>query len=207
MLQAVVTGFVTGFVTGLSLIVAIGAQNAYVLRQGIARRRTATVVAICAVSDVLLIVAGVGGVGLVVAQHPDVLLVFRIAGAAYLLWFAFQSFRSAARATGLRAATDGTGGRGVVVTALALTFLNPHVYLDTVLMLGNLANQQGALRWWFAAGAATASVVWFTALGFGGRALAPVLGRPKVWRVIDIAIGCTMLAIAAMLLVADLTPA
>jgi L-lysine exporter family protein LysE/ArgO len=141
-LQAVVTGFVTG----LSLIVAIGAQNAYVLRQGIARRQTATVVAICAVSDVLLIVAGVGGVGLVVAQHPDVLLVFRIAGAAYLLWFAFQSFRSAARATGLRAATDGTGGRGVVVTALALTFLNPHVYLDTVLMLGNLANQQGALR-------------------------------------------------------------
>ncbi len=202
MLQAIVTGFLAG----LSLIVAIGAQNAYVLRQGIARNRTATVVAICALSDLLLIVLGVAGVGLLVAQHPTVLLVFKVAGAAYLIWFAISSFRSAAKAGGLEAAQAKGGGRGVVLTALALTYLNPHVYLDTVLMLGNLANQQGALRWWFAAGAGTASIVWFTGLGFGGRALAPYLAKPKVWRIIDIAIGGTMLVIAAVLLFSDVTP-
>jgi len=201
-LQAVVTGFLAG----LSLIVAIGAQNAYVLRQGIARNRTATVVAICALSDALLITLGVAGVGLVVAQHPTILLVFKVAGAAYLVWFAIQSFRAAAKAKGLQAAQGAGSARGVVLTALALTYVNPHVYLDTVLMLCNLANQQGGLRWWFALGAATASLVWFTGLGFGGRALAPYLARPKVWRVIDIAIGVTMLVIAAYLLFSDVTP-
>ncbi len=202
MLQAVLTGFVAG----LSLIVAIGAQNAYVLRQGIARNRTGTVVAICALSDMALIALGVAGVGLIVAQHPTVLTVFKIAGAAYLIWFAISSFRSAAKAGGLDAAKGASSGRSVVLTALALTYLNPHVYLDTVLMLGNIANQQGTMRWWFAAGAGTASVVWFTGLGFGGRALAPYLAKPKVWRVIDILIGCTMLVIAAYLLFSDVTP-
>ncbi len=202
MVQAVVTGFLAG----LSLIVAIGAQNAYVLRQGIARQQTGTVVAICAISDALLITLGVAGVGLVVQQHPTVLLVFKVAGTLYLVWFAIASFRRAAKAGGLQAAVANAGKRSVVLTTLALTYLNPHVYLDTVLMMGNLANQQGPLRWWFALGAATASVVWFTGLGFGGRALAPYLARPKVWRIIDIAIGCTMLVIAGVLLFSDVTP-
>lgn len=192
----------TGFLAGLSLIVAIGAQNAYVLRQGIARVGTATVVAICAVSDVLLISLGVLGVGVLIASSPTLLLVLKLLGAAYLVWFAARSFRSAAKATGLTAAT-GAGATGVATTALALTYLNPHVYLDTVLMLGNLANQYGELRWWFVLGAGTASLVWFTSLGFGGRALAPYLARPGVWRMVDVVIGITMLAIAVVLLFSE----
>lgn len=191
--------YITGALTGLGLIVAIGAQNAYVLRQGIHRQHVGVVVAICAMSDALLILLGVAGVGALIADHPTALTLTKWLGAAYLVWFALNSFRSALHPQALE--LGGTAKRsGVIATTLALTYLNPHVYLDTVLMLGNIANQQGADgRWWFAGGAMTGSLVWFSALGFGARAVAPWVSKPSVWRVLDVIIGCTMLLVAALL--------
>lgn len=189
----------TGALTGLGLIVAIGAQNAYVLRQGIHRQHVAIVVAICALSDALLIILGVAGVGALIADHPTALNIMKWLGAAYLVWFAITSFRSALKPQALE--LSGPVKRsGVIATTLALTYLNPHVYLDTVLMLGNIANQHGADgRWWFAGGAVTGSIVWFSALGFGARAVAPLMSKPSVWRVLDVIIGCMMLLIAVLL--------
>ena len=192
------TPVLAGLLTGLSLIVAIGAQSAWGLRQGIRREHVGVVVAICAVSDALLIVAGTLGVGVLVTTFPAVLVVLKWGGVAYLLWFAVASFRSAVRARGLTEAAPRSAG-SVVATTLALTYLNPHVYLDTVVMLGNLANQYGPERWAFSAGAATGSLAWFTGLGFGARALARPLARRTVWRVIDTVIGLVMLGIAAKL--------
>ena len=191
--------YVTGVLTGLGLIVAIGAQNAYVLRQGIHRQHVAIVVAICALSDALLIILGVAGVGALIADHPTALNIMKWLGAAYLVWFAITSFRSALKPQALE--LSGPVKRsGVIATTLALTYLNPHVYLDTVLMLGNIANQHGADgRWWFAGGAVTGSIVWFSALGFGARAVAPLMSKPSVWRVLDVIIGCMMLLIAVLL--------
>jgi L-lysine exporter family protein LysE/ArgO len=187
-----------GLATGLSLIVAIGAQNAYVLRTGLARSHVAAVVGICIGADVLLIVAGVLGVGALVTRLPEVLVALRWIGAAYLVWYGIRSLLAARAAHALDAAS--APARSVVLTILALTFLNPHVYLDTVLMLGNLANQHGAGgRWWFAVGACAASTIWFTGLGFGARGVSRWAGRPTVWRVLDVLIGLTMLAVAAFL--------
>ena len=192
-----------GFLLGASLIIAIGAQNAFVLRQGIRREHVAAVVAICALSDLLLIALGTAGIGVVVERAGIVLTVLRWAGVVYLLWFAVQSFRRAWKPGELheQAGSDASTGRraAVVRTALALTWLNPHVYLDTVVMLGNLANQHQPWRWWFAAGAGAASITWFTALGFGARALAKPLGSPRTWRVLDLVIGVVMIAIAIKL--------
>jgi len=192
----------TGFVTGLSLIVAIGAQNAYVLRQGLARQHVGLVVAICAVSDLVLILAGVAGIGTIVERAPWVLEVVRWLGVAFLTWYAVTSLLRARRAETLQAgsAATPTGRRGVGVRALALTWLNPHVYLGTVLLLGTIANHEGPSgRWWFAAGACLGSVVWFGALGYGARLASPLLARPRAWQVLDVAIGLVMLAIAARL--------
>ncbi|WP_043499631.1 LysE/ArgO family amino acid transporter [Georgenia sp. SUBG003] len=191
-----------GLLTGLSLIVAIGAQNAFVLRQGLARRHVGVVVVICAVSDALLILAGVSGVGAVVQDHPTLLSVLRWVGAAYLFGYGVLSLLRLRRPQGLDAAQTRAGSlRSAVVTALALTYLNPHVYLDTVLMLGSIANQHGDPgRWWFAAGAATGSVIWFTSLGLGARAASHVLARPATWRVLDLVIGVVMIALAVRLL-------
>lgn len=196
---------IAGFFTGLSLIVAIGAQNAYVLRQGILRAHVAAVVVVCAVSDVLLIFAGVSGVGALV-DHAQWLLEFlRWFGVAFLLWYAVGALRRAYRAQSLFAA-EGVGEkeprRRVVGQAVVLTWLNPHVYLDTVMLLGSVAasHDDGAGgRWWFAFGAAIASMVWFTSLGFGATALAPHLARPRVWRVIEVCIAATMVWVAAKL--------
>lgn len=188
----------TGFAAGLALIVAIGAQNAYVLRQGLRREHVSAVVAVCLTADVLLIAAGTLGVGALVTRAPAALDALRWAGAAYLAWFAVRSFRSAARPTQLTEASPRSRG-SVVLTAAALTFLNPHVYLDTVVMLGSLANTHGTLRWAFAAGAMGASAVWFTGLGFGATALAGPLGRPLTWRILDIGIGVVMLGLAGYL--------
>lgn len=188
-----------GLGAGLSLIVAIGAQNAFVLRQGILREHVGVVVAICALSDMLLIALGTVGVGFLVTQVPWALTLLRYGGALYLAWFAFHSFRSALKPSELTA-SDG-GGRtlaSVVGTTLALTYLNPHVYLDTVLMLGNLANQHPD-RWAFAGGAMAGSIAWFTALGFAGRALSKPLHRPATWRVLDTLIGVIMLVLAVTL--------
>ena len=189
--------YLTGLVTGLSLIVVIGVQNALVLRQGLRRSHVALVVAVCAVSDMLLIAAGTAGVGALVAGQPLLLDVLGLAGASYLLALAVRSFRSAAAPQTLEAEPVGRGS--VVLAVLGATWLNPHVYLDTVVMLGGIAAQHGNLRWWFAAGAMTASLGWFTALGFGARALARPLGRPATWRVLDVGIGVVMLVVAGTL--------
>jgi L-lysine exporter family protein LysE/ArgO len=193
-----VSAVLPGLLTGLSLIVAIGAQNAFVLRQGLRRDRVGAVVLVCMVSDLVLILAGVAGIGAIVDRAGWVLDVVRWLGVAFLLWYGVGSLRRAAH-PGVLAAEERGSGR-VVTTAVLLTWLNPHVYLDTVLLLGSIANTHGSDgRWWFALGAGVASVVWFTALGYGARLAAPLLARPTAWRVLDVLIGVTMLAIAARL--------
>ena len=191
----------TGLITGLSLIVAIGAQNAYVLRQGLAREHVGMVVLICALSDVLLISAGVAGIGRIVEAAPWAIDLVRWLGAAFLTWYGVSSLLRARRGQSLHAADRATVSRGgVAVRALALTWLNPHVYLDTVLLLGTIANQHGPSgRWWFALGACVASLGWFSGLGFGARYASRWLSRPRAWQVLDVLIGVTMLAIALSL--------
>jgi L-lysine exporter family protein LysE/ArgO len=194
---------VTGLLSGLSLIIAIGAQNAFVLRQGLAREHVGLVVSICAAADLVLIAAGVAGIGTIVEQAPAAIEVVRWLGVAFLTWYGVTSLLRVRHTAGLEA----TNGRelsrgGAAVRASALTFLNPHVYLDTVLLLGSLAAHQGPDgRWWFAVGACLASVVWFAGLGYGARMLSPLLARPRAWQVLDVVIGLTMLAIAVGLAV------
>jgi L-lysine exporter family protein LysE/ArgO len=190
-----------GLLTGLSLIIAIGAQNAFVLRQGLVREHVAVVVAICAVSDLLLIVAGVAGIGTVIEQAGWVVDVIRWFGVVFLVAYGLRSLMKARHSGGLTAsAPNGVSRRAAVLTATALTWLNPHVYLDTVLLLGSIANSHGTDdRWWFAAGAGLASLLWFSGLGFGARLLSPVLALPRAWQVLDVLIGLTMLGIAALL--------
>lgn len=202
------TPALAGLFTGLSLIVAIGAQNAYVLRQGLLRSHVGPVVLVCALSDLVLIAAGVSGVGTVVDQARWVLDVVRWIGVAFLLWYAVGSLRRAWRPAtlsadgGLGAAGSESRGR-VVGRAVALTWLNPHVYLDTVLLLGSIAAARagGALgaRWWFAGGAGLASIIWFSGLGFGARLLAPLLASERAWRILDGLIAATMLVVAVKL--------
>jgi L-lysine exporter family protein LysE/ArgO len=201
----VLAPLLSGLLTGLTLIIAIGAQNAYVLRQGMAREHVAVVVAICAISDLVLIVAGVAGIGTIVEQAPRAIDVVTWLGVAFLTWYGVRSLLSARRSGGLTASDRPvTTRRTAILTATALTWLNPHVYLDTVLLLGSIANtysdatHEGG-RWWFAAGAGTGSILWFTALGFGARRLSPLLARPRAWQVLDVLIGVTMLGIAALL--------
>ena len=190
-----------GLLTGLSLIIAIGAQNAYVLRQGLAREHVGMVVAICALSDVVLITAGVAGIGSIVERAPWALDVVRWLGVAFLTWYGVSSLLRARRAETLRAADRVTvSRRGVAARALALTWLNPHVYLDTVLLLGTIANQHGSPgRWWFAVGACAGSLLWFSGRGFGARYASRWLARPRAWQVLDVLIGVTMIAIAISL--------
>jgi L-lysine exporter family protein LysE/ArgO len=192
-----------GLGLGLSLIVAIGAQNAFVLRQGLRREHVLPIVLVCALSDAVLIVAGVAGAGAVFAVAPELLTVVTWAGAIFLVGYGVLAARRAIRPTAL--AADGASVRtplaAAVATCLALTWLNPHVYLDTVVLLGSIANTHGADRWWFGAGAVLGSVVWFTALGFGARLLQPVFARPSAWRVLDAVIAVVMVAIAVSLVV------
>ena len=191
-----------GFGTGLSLIVAIGAQNAFVLRQGIRRDAVLAVVGICALSDAVLIALGVGGVGAVVVAYPQALTAVGLIGGAFLLCYGALAARRVLKPGGaLR--TDGetaVSRRRAVLTCLALTWLNPHVYLDTVFLLGSLAADRGPLRWTFGLGAALASLCWFAALGFGARLLGRFLARPTAWRVLDGLVAVTMLALGATLL-------
>lgn len=198
--------FLAGLGLGLSLIVAIGAQNVFVLRQGLRREHIGLVVAICAVSDALLIVAGVSGIGLAAATYPWLLTGARWAGAAFLVAYgALAARRALTEDKGLassRSADDGrvvaTAAR-VAATCLALTWLNPHVYLDTVFLLGSVAAAHGDARWLFAAGATTGSIVWFTALGYGARYLGRVLSGPRAWRILDAMIAVVMMVIAVSL--------
>ncbi|MCC1494103.1 LysE/ArgO family amino acid transporter [Cognatishimia sp. F0-27] len=188
-----------GFALGLSLILAIGAQNAFVLRQGLRRAHVLPVVLVCALSDAILIVVGVAGFGALVEAVPGLEFWMRVFGAAFLFWYGARTLRSAWRGGAVMQASEGTGSlRAAVLTCLALTWLNPHVYLDTVVLLGSIAAQYDN-RLAFGAGAVTASFVFFFSLGFGARALAPVFARPKAWRVLDLVIGLTMWAIAVKL--------
>nr|WP_206038305.1 LysE/ArgO family amino acid transporter [Rhodococcus sp. HNM0569] len=188
----------------MSLIVAIGAQNAFVLRQGILRHHVPIVVAVCAVSDIVLIFAGTAGVSTLLTHAPGMFDVLRYAGGAFLLCYGALAARRAVRGTaGLD--TDERGpdrsAPAVVFTCLALTWLNPHTYLDTVVLLGTVGNQQGDPgRWVFALGAVVASLAWFLALGFGARLLRGVFARPVAWRVLDGGVAALMLALAAGLL-------
>jgi L-lysine exporter family protein LysE/ArgO len=197
----VLDSLTAGLLTGLSLIVAIGAQNAYVLRQGLAREHVGLVVAICALSDLVLITAGVAGIGRIVEHAPWALEVVRWLGVAFLTWYGVSSLLRARKPGSLHAEERTTvSRRGVAARAFALTWLNPHVYLDTVLLLGTIANHEGPTgRWWFAGGAAVASVLWFCSLGFGARYASRFLSSARAWQVLDVLIGLTMLAIAVKL--------
>jgi L-lysine exporter family protein LysE/ArgO len=193
---------------GLSLIIAIGAQNAFVLRQGLRREHVLAVVLVCALSDAVLIGVGVAGLGTIVQLAPWLLVVVRIAGAAFLLVYGLLAARRALRPAAMQ--TDAAGGKTallpVLATVLALTWLNPHVYLDTVVLLGSVAGTHRDDRWAFGLGAALGSVLWFSALGFGARLLRPVFAKPVAWRVLDGIIAIVMIAIAVSLLL-GLAPA
>ncbi|GAB3622094.1 LysE family transporter [Mariniluteicoccus endophyticus] len=192
-----------GFGFGLSLIVAIGAQNAFVLRQGLRREHVLPIVAICALSDLVLIVAGVAGMGALISQIPWLIWVIRFGGAAFLLVYAVLAFRRALQSERLETDTGGAGMtlRRAVLTVLAFTWLNPHVYLDTVVLLGSVANSHPGHRWAFAVGAGIGSILWFTGLGYGARALSRVFARPRAWRILDLVIGLIMLVLGVRLLI------
>lgn len=203
MTSGITAAAIAGFGTGLSLIVAIGAQNAFVLRQGVRRHAVLAVVAICAVSDALLITLGVAGVGAAVTAWPAALTVVGLAGGAFLLTYGVLAARRALRPTaegGLTAQGPAAGSaRGAVLTCLAMTWLNPHVYLDTVLLVGSLASDRGDQRWAFGVGAVLASLIWFTTLGYGARLLSGLLSRPAAWRVLDGLVAATMLTMGGLL--------
>jgi L-lysine exporter family protein LysE/ArgO len=192
----------TGFGAGMSLIVAIGAQNAFVLRQGIRQESVLVVVAICAASDALLITLGVAGTGVLVAAHPRAVVALGIVGGVFLLGYGVLAARRslAPEALVVQPTVHVSTGR-VALTCLAFTWLNPHVYLDTVLLLGAMTAGQGRLSWVFALGAALASLVWFSGLGFGARLLSGFFARPSSWRMLDAGVALCMIGLGAGLLI------
>ncbi|WP_200814112.1 LysE/ArgO family amino acid transporter [Xaviernesmea oryzae] len=196
----------SGLALGASLIVAIGAQNAFILRQGLIRSHVFVLCFICALSDALLIAAGVGGLGTIVSQSPVLISVVTLGGAAFLGTYAAMAFRRAAKPGAMVAgAPEAMGLKAAVLTCLAFTFLNPHVYLDTVVLLGSLsAAFEGVERVAYGAGAAIASFLWFFGLGYGARFLAPLFARPAAWRVLDVVIGVVMGLLALGLLLSFL---
>ncbi|RZT39368.1 LysE/ArgO family amino acid transporter [Cupriavidus agavae] len=194
-----------GFMLSFGLIVAIGAQNAFVLRQGLRREHVGSIVLWCAVADALLIAAGVLGMAQALGERPGLARVLAFAGAAFLALYGWQALRRASQRHAMQASAGAGTTRltqgAALAQAAAFTLLNPHVYLDTLLLVGSIGAQQPApLRGWFIAGASGASLLWFTALGYGARWLAPWFARPAAWRVLDALIGVTMLVLAAMLL-------
>lgn len=194
------SAFLFGFATAIGLIAAIGAQNAFVLRQGIRNEHVLPVVTLCAAADLVLILAGIAGVGALITAHPSLTNVARYGGAAFLIGYGLLAARRALHPGALTPADAAPAKLStVLLTCLALTFLNPHVYLDTVVLLGTLANQQHGGRWLFGAGAVTASTVWFFGLGFGARRLAGLFAKPGTWRILDAVIAATMLALGISL--------
>jgi L-lysine exporter family protein LysE/ArgO len=189
-----------GFLAGLSLIIAIGAQNAFVIRQGLTKKYVLLTVLICAFSDALLIALGASGLGALIKSNKNVLEFVRWFGVIYLLWFAFKSARSVFRNAALNSAGEASGDiKNVVLTVLALTFLNPHVYLDTVILLGSISNQFSSDKWFFVLGAMIASFTWFTAIGFGAKSASRFMSKPIFWKILDSIIAAIMLSIAAFL--------
>jgi L-lysine exporter family protein LysE/ArgO len=195
-----VIALIPGFLTGLSLIVAIGAQNAFVIRQGLLRSHVLLVVIVCSISDALLIILGTGGLGKIVQSNPDLLTFIRWFGVAYLTWFGIKSLRSAFKENQLLATGQAeVSWKRILTTVLALTYLNPHVYLDTVIFVGSIANQFEGDKWFFALGASLASMVWFSTIGFGARAASHLMSKPIFWRILDISIALIMFSIALTL--------
>lgn len=191
----------TGFFSGLALIVAIGAQNAFVLRQGLRREHVFGIVLFCAVSDALLIGAGILGLGAAIESVPWLLVALRFVGAAYLIWFGIGAVRRAINPGSLEGAGSGRAGTwGALATAAGLTFLNPHVYIDTVILLGSIGNQFQADRWLFWVGASLGSFVWFFGLGYFARLLAPLAINPRFWRILESVIAIVIFTIAGYLL-------
>jgi L-lysine exporter family protein LysE/ArgO len=190
-----------GFMASFTLIAAIGAQNAFVLRQGIRREHVLPVVALCTVSDIALIAAGIAGVGAVINAHPAAVDIAKIGGALFLFGYGLLAARRAWRPSTLTP-SEAAPARlaGVLVTCLALTFLNPHVYLDTVVLLGTLANEHRDERWLFGIGAVTASAVWFFSLGLGARRLTGLFAKPMTWRILDGLIAATMIGLGVAMI-------
>ncbi|QHE90822.1 LysE/ArgO family amino acid transporter [Pandoraea fibrosis] len=203
--------FWRGMALGASLIMAIGAQNAFVLRQGILKRHVGLVVAVCAVCDMALIAAGVAGMGGLIAAYPSFLAAVTWGGAAFLFWYGLRAWRAALRgagalqADGSHAATQEMTWQRAFVLVLMLSLLNPHVYLDTVILLGGIgAREASPGNVWFAAGAMTASVLWFTLLGYGARLLAPLFSRARAWQILDGIVGMMMWGLCAGLVAQQL---
>jgi L-lysine exporter family protein LysE/ArgO len=191
-----------GLGTSLALIIVIGAQNAFVLRQGILRAYVPAIVSICVASDVVLIAAGIAGIGAVVRAFPLAIELITILGGLFLLGYGLLAARRALRPTAMAADEGGVGSlRAAILTCVALTWLNPHVYLDTVLLLGSVANSYGADRWAFGVGCGVASVLWFSGLGFGARLLRGLFARPLAWRVLDLLIAAVMITLGIVLFV------
>jgi L-lysine exporter family protein LysE/ArgO len=202
------SAFTTGFALSATLIIAIGAQNAFVLRQGIRREHVAPIVLFCASMDLLLIAAGVAGLAGVLGDSPALVAVLTVAGSAFLAWYGIRALRRALEPQALHAAAgiESLSLGAAMAQAAGFTLLNPHVYLDTVLLMGSIGTRQPPdMRGWFVGGAACASGVWFTTLGFGARLLAPVFARQRAWQVLDTVVGLTMLALAVMLVRQGLT--
>ena len=197
------SAFATGFALSATLIIAIGAQNAFVLRQGIRREHVVPIVVFCALADLVLIAAGVAGLAGILGDSPDLVALLTIAGSAFLLWYGIRALRRALAPDALHAGlgTVPLTLRAAMAQAAGFTLLNPHVYLDTVLLMGSIGTRQPPdMRGWFVGGAACASGVWFTTLGFGARLLAPIFARPRAWQVLDTLVGLTMLTLAVMLI-------
>lgn len=200
---SMVAAFVQGLLLSLGLIVAIGAQNAFVLRQGLRREHVGPVVLFCALADATLITAGVLGMAQVLGQSPGLARALAVAGALFLAAYGWRALKRARHPASLQAAAGGAGQRpgAVLMQAAAFTLLNPHVYLDTVLLVGSIGAQQPrALQAWFVGGASAGSLAWFGLLGFGARWLAPWFAQPRAWQVLDGMIGATMWLLAALLL-------
>ena len=204
------SAFVAGFVLSATLIVAIGAQNAFVLRQGIRRQHVGAIVGFCALADLLLIAAGVAGLAAVLGGLPRLTSLLTVLGAGFLIWYGLSALIRSLHPRTLYAGDGAGAGVGASARPLSLrlamaqaagfTLLNPHVYLDTVLLMGTIgARQPLDARAWFVGGAAAASGVWFTSLGYGARLLAPLFARPRAWRILDTLVGLTMLTLAALL--------
>jgi L-lysine exporter family protein LysE/ArgO len=192
--------FLPGLLTGLSLIIAIGAQNAFVIRQGLTRQHVFLVVAICAVSDALAIVLGVGGLGVLIQGLPWLLEIIRWFGVAYLTWFGIKSAISVFKDQSMDASGgQGTTAKKVAATVLGVTWLNPHFYLDTVILLGSIGNQFGSDKWWFAAGGIVGSFIWFFSIGFGAKAASGLMKKPVFWKILDSIIAVVMFSIAILL--------
>ncbi|NBZ88131.1 LysE/ArgO family amino acid transporter [Stagnihabitans tardus] len=196
------TPLIQGFFTGLSLILAIGAQNAFVLRQGIRREHVLAVVAVCAISDALLIAAGVAGFGTVTQALPWLVPAMRWFGAAFLAWYGWQRLQAARKGGEALRPADAAPAplRQVLGTCLLLTWANPHVYLDTMVLLGSISTQHTPHEATFGLGAAISSLTFFAALGFGARLLAPLFAKPRAWVILELIVGLTMWTIAASLL-------